>query len=103
MTVVYILIALLVLLLLITVHEFGHYVTGKLLGFKINEFSIGFGKALYKKTKKNGEVFSVRLVPLGGFCAFEGEDEENPSPKAFNNQKPWKRMIVLAGGVFFNI
>ena len=102
MSVVYILIALLVLLLLITVHEFGHYVTGKLLGFKINEFSIGFGKALYKKTKRNGEVFSVRLVPLGGFCAFEGEDEENPSPKAFNNQKPWKRMIVLAGGVFFN-
>ena len=102
MTVVYILVALIVLLVLITVHEFGHYVTGKLFKFKINEFSIGFGKAIYQKKKKNGEVFSVRIVPLGGFCAFEGEDEDNPSPRAFNNQKPWKRMIVLAGGVLFN-
>jgi len=102
LTIVYILIAILVLMLLITVHEFGHYITGKLLKFQINEFSIGFGKAIYKKTKKNGEVFSIRMVPLGGFCAFEGEDEDNPNPRAFNNQKPWKRMVVLAGGVVFN-
>lgn len=98
----YILIAIIILLVLITVHEFGHYIFGKLLKFKINEFSVGFGKALYSKTKKNGEVFSIRMIPLGGYCAFEGEDEENPTPAAFNNQKPWKRMIVLAGGVFFN-
>ena len=88
---------------MITIHEFGHYTFGKLLGFKINEFAIGFGKALYKRTnKKNGEVFSIRLLPLGGYCAFAGEDEDSNEEGAFNNQKPWKRLLVLFGGVFFN-
>ncbi|MBP5242691.1 MAG: site-2 protease family protein, partial [Clostridia bacterium] len=64
--------AILVLLVMITVHEFGHYVVGKRLGFKINEFSIGFGPAIFKRTnKKTGELFSLRLIPLGGYCAFE--------------------------------
>lgn len=95
--------ALAVLLLLILIHEFGHYIFGKIFKFKINEFSIGFGKAIYSKTKKNGEVFSVRVVPLGGYCAFEGEDEgNNESEGAFNKQAPWKRLIVLIGGVLFN-
>jgi len=75
---------------------------GKLLKFKINEFAIGFGKAIYKHTNKNGEVFSIRIIPLGGFCAFEGEDEDSSNEGAFNKQKPWKRLIVLAGGVTFN-
>ena len=102
MKILYILVAILILLVLITVHELGHYLAGKLLKFKINEFSIGFGKAIYKKEMKSGELFAIRVVPLGGYCAFEGEDEDNPSPGAFNNQKPWKRMIVLAAGVTFN-
>lgn len=102
-TILYILLAIVILLILITVHEFGHFLAGKLLGFKINEFSIGFGKhAIYQKTNKNGEKFSIRLIPLGGYCAFEGEDEDNPNPNAFNNQKPWKRLIVTLAGVFFN-
>ena len=46
------------------------------LGFKINEFSIGFGPAIYKRTKRDGEIFAVRALPLGGYCAFEGEDED---------------------------
>ena len=88
---------------MILVHEFGHYSAGKILHFKINEFSIGFGKAIFSKTKKNGEKFSLRIFPLGGYCAFEGEDEEKSnSPDAFNNQKPWKRLIVLFMGAFFN-
>ena len=94
--------ALLILLAMITVHEFGHYVAGKIFHFKINEFAIGFGPALFKRTKKNGEVFSVRALPLGGFCAFEGEDEENAHPDAFNNKKPWQRIIVLFAGAFMN-
>jgi len=98
----YIIIAVVILLVLIIVHEFGHYIAGKLLGFKINEFSVGFGPALIKKTKKDGEVVSLRMLPLGGYCAFEGEDEDNPHPGAFNNQKPWKRFIVLGAGVFAN-
>ncbi len=94
--------AILILLAMITVHEFGHYVAGKIFHFKINEFAIGFGPKLFSRTKKNGEVFSVRLLPLGGFCAFEGEDAENPHPDAFNNKRPWQRIIVLFAGAFMN-
>lgn len=102
-SVLYIALAIAVLLFMITVHEFGHYTAGKLLKFKINEFSIGFGKAIFSKTKKNGEKFSLRIFPLGGYCAFEGEDDDKPdSPDAFNSQKPWKRLIVLFMGAFFN-
>ena len=105
-TAIYILLALLVFGLLILIHEFGHYIAGKILKFKINEFSIGFGKAIYSKQLKNGEVFSIRLVPLGGYCAFEGEDEDETkaaSEKCFNNEAWWKRLIVLFNGAFFNI
>ena len=99
----YIIVAILVLMVMITVHEFGHYISGKILKFKINEFSIGFGKAIYKHTnKKTGEVFAVRMIPLGGYCAFEGEDKDASSPDSFNAQKPWKRLIVLFCGAFFN-
>ena len=76
MRILYILLALVILMILITAHEFGHYLAGKIFKFKINEFSIGFGPAIYKKTKKDGEVFSIRALPLGGYCAFEGEDQE---------------------------
>ena len=71
-----ILLAVLILLVMVTIHEFGHYVAGKILKFQINEFSVGFGPALFKKrSKKTGEIFALRLIPLGGYCAFEGEDD----------------------------
>ncbi len=98
----YILIAFIVLMFMITVHEAGHYISGRILGFKINEFAVGMGPKLFSKTLKSGQVFSLRAIPLGGFCAFEGEDEDNASPDAFNNQKPWKRLIVLFSGAFMN-
>ncbi|MBR7185975.1 MAG: site-2 protease family protein [Clostridia bacterium] len=81
--------AILILLAMITIHEFGHYIAGKLLKFKINEFSIGFGPALFKrKSKKTGELFAIRLIPLGGYCAFEDEDGLNEeSDKAFSLAK----------------
>lgn len=103
MSFVYILLALVVLLVMITVHEFGHYIAGKIFGFKINEFSIGFGPAIFKRTKKDGEIFAIRALPLGGYCAFEGEDEDGKDkPGAFNTQPAWKRLIVLLSGVTFN-
>ena len=103
MNLLYILLALVVLLVMITVHEFGHYCAGKVLGFKINEFAIGFGPTLFKRKKKDGEQFSIRALPLGGFCAFEGEDEDGKdNPEAFNNRPAWKRVIVLVSGVTFN-
>ncbi len=99
----YVIIALLALMAMIVIHEFGHFLAGKLLGFKIEEFGIGFGPAIFKRTLKSGMLFSIRPIPLGGFCQFEGEDEDvEGSPTAFNNQKPWKRIIVLISGALFN-
>lgn len=144
-----------ILLAMVTVHEFGHYVAGKILGFKITEFSVGFGPAIFKRrSKKTGELFALRIVPLGGYCAFDGEDDveddaaktaqktqqpfdelventledgdrvvtseqaveektistpehkqdEFPQPKGkrFNEQPPWKRIIVLVSGAIMN-
>ncbi|MCH5151158.1 MAG: RIP metalloprotease RseP [Clostridiales bacterium] len=101
-TIGYVLLAFVVLMVMVLIHETGHYTAGKLLGFQINEFAIGMGPKILSKKKKNGEVFSLRLLPLGGFCAFEGENDEVENPKAFNRQKPWKRLIVLFSGAFFN-
>lgn len=70
-----VLLAILILLVMITIHEFGHWIAGKILRFGINEFSIGFGPALFKrKSKKSGQIFAIRLIPLGGYCAFRSED-----------------------------
>lgn len=168
----YIVLSLAILLVMVLIHELGHYTTAKILGFTINEFSVGFGPKLFSKRRKNGEIFSLRAVPLGGFCAFLGEDEDAPEradgnadkasekadnpvsatdastdndrgkdedllsyvmrakieddekskdkpkpkeenpirldkngnpAKTFNEQKPWKRIIVLLGGVAFNL
>ncbi|MFA6766497.1 MAG: M50 family metallopeptidase [Clostridia bacterium] len=102
-TIGYILIAICALMFMIIVHELGHYLAGKILKFRIMEFAIGFGPPIYKRTsKKTGEVFSIRPFPLGGFCQFEDEDENSSSPTAFTNQAPWKRLIVLFSGAFFN-
>jgi len=99
----YILIAIAFLMVMITIHELGHYTAGKIFKFKINEFSIGFGKALYQKTnKKTGEKFAIRIFPLGGYCAFEGEDETSEVQGSFNSMAWWKRLIVLFSGAFFN-
>ena len=105
MTFLYILLAIVILLFMVLVHEFGHYIVGKILKFKITEFSIGFGFPIFSRTsKKTGEKFSLRIFPLGGYCAFEGEEdkEESSSPTAFNNQKPWKRILVFLAGVTAN-
>lgn len=117
----YVIAAVLALMVMIVIHELGHYTAGKLLGFKIEEFAIGFGPAIIKKrNKKTGELFTLRPFPIGGFCAFHGEDAEGAmvdengnqikdengnivkDPDAFNNQKPWKRLIVLLSGAFMN-
>ena len=102
-TIWYIFIALMCLVFMVVIHELGHYFAGKKLGFRVEEFAIGFGPKIFqRKSKKTGEVFSIRPIPLGGFCQFEGEDEDHKSETAFNNQKPWKRLIVLFSGAFFN-
>ena len=101
-TIGYVLLAILVLLVMITVHEFGHYIMGKIFKFKIEEFAIGFGPKIFSKTKKNGEKFSIRLFPLGGFCSFAGEDEDLETEGAFNKKHPFKRIMVLISGALMN-
>lgn len=98
----YVLLAVLILMIMITVHELGHYLVGKAFKFKINEFAIGMGPAIFKRTMKSGEIFSIRLFPFGGFCAFDGEDQDGDDPNAFNNKKPWQRIFVLVAGATMN-
>lgn len=81
MNLLYIVIAVVVLLTMVLIHELGHYVVGRLLGFTIVEFSIGFGKALWQKRNKRGEIISFRIFPLGGFCAFLGESDDDEDSK----------------------
>ena len=73
MVVLYILLAIVILLFMIMIHETGHYLAGKILKFKIEEYSIGFGPKIFSKKLKSGEVFSLRWIPLGGYCAFKVE------------------------------
>ena len=100
----YFLIAVLVLAVMIFIHELGHYTAGRLLGFKIIDFSIGFGPALVKhKSKKTDITYALRAIPLGGACRFYGEEDDKiDDAVAFNSQKPWKRLIVVFAGPFMN-
>lgn len=100
--VVSIIAAALVLGILVTIHEGGHFFVGKALGFKINEFAIGMGPKLFSR-EKNGTVYSLRAFPIGGMCAFEGEDEESESDQSFNSFPAWKRLLVALAGPLTNI
>ncbi len=88
--------------LIIFFHEGGHFITAKKSGVKVNEFALGMGPKLFSFTK--GETtYSFRLFPIGGYCAMEGEDEDSENPRAFNNAKIWKRMIIIIAGAVMNI
>ena len=91
MSILYILLAILIFGVLIAVHEFGHFTAAKACGVRVEEFAIGMGPVLWKKQK--GETqYSLRAVPLGGFCAMTGEDEASDDPRAFTSQSAWKRI-----------
>lgn len=97
-----IIIAILFFGVIILIHEFGHFIFAKLFGVKVNEFAIGMGPTILKKQGKETK-YALRLLPIGGFVAMEGEDEESSDGRAFCNQKTWKRMIIIAAGATFNI
>lgn len=93
--------SLLVFLLVVMLHEFGHFAVAKLSGIKVNEFSIGMGPKIYQKQK--GETFySLRALPVGGYVAMEGEEDNSHDPRAFNNVSIVKRMAVVLAGAFMN-
>ena len=95
-------IAVLLFGLVITIHEFGHFFTAKLCGIRVNEFAVGMGPQLV--SFQRGETqYSLRLLPIGGYCAMEGEQEDSDDERAFNRKAVWKRILVVAMGAVMNI
>lgn len=100
-TIALVIIGVLLFEFIIFAHEFGHFITAKRSGVQVNEFALGMGPKLFSFTR--GETrYSLRLFPIGGYCAMEGEDEESDNPRAFTNAKIWKRMIIIVAGAFMN-
>ena len=96
-----VLFAILLFSLLIFVHELGHFAAAKLSGVRVNEFSMFMGPALWKK--QAGEtLYALRLIPIGGYCAMEGEDQDTDDPRSFQKAAWWKRLIILVAGAAMN-
>ncbi len=87
--------------LIVFAHELGHFATAKFNGIKVHEFALGMGPTLLKKQGKE-TLYSLRLLPIGGYVKMEGEDEASEDPRSFTNKKPLQRLIVLAAGAFMN-
>ncbi|MCC8123599.1 MAG: site-2 protease family protein, partial [Oscillospiraceae bacterium] len=97
----YIIIAIIMFGVLIAVHEFGHFFTAKLCGVRVNEFAIGMGPTLFSR-KKGETTYALRALPIGGFCAMEGEDEASDDKRAFGNKVWWQKVIILVAGSAMN-
>ena len=93
--------AILLFSFLIFIHEFGHFIAAKLSGVQVNEFAMFMGPALVKWQR--GETqYSIRCIPIGGYCAMEGEDEDTDNPRSFQKAAWWKRLIILIAGSTMN-
>ena len=97
----YVIVAILIFGVLIATHELGHFVSAKLLGVKVNEFSIGMGPAIITR-EKGDTLYSLRALPVGGYCAMEGEDDDSADPRAFGRAAMWKKLIILCAGAAMN-
>lgn len=98
MTIVF---AILLFSFLIFIHEFGHFAAAKLSGVQVNEFAMFMGPAIVK-WQKGETLYSIRCIPIGGYCAMEGEDEDTDNPRSFQKAAWWKRVIILVAGSFMN-
>ena len=87
---------------LIIIHEGGHCIVAKLCKVKVNEFAIGFGKIIWQKQGKETK-YSIRMIPLGGFCSMEGETEESDEKGSFSKASVWKRIAIVVAGAAVNI
>lgn len=93
--------AILLFSVLIFVHELGHFVAAKLSGVQVNEFSMFMGPAIFQK-QKGETLYTLRCIPIGGYCAMEGEDGDSDNPRSFQKAAWWKRLIILVAGSFMN-
>ena len=98
----HVILALLMLGVLITVHEAGHYLAARACGIEVQEFAMGMGPALISRTGRRGTKFSLRLLPIGGFCQFYGEDEDTKDGQGFNDYPVWKRALTVVSGPMMN-
>ena len=97
----FVILAIVIFGVLIATHELGHFATAKLLGVKVNEFSVGMGPAVFKK-EKGETLYSIRILPIGGYCAMEGEDDDSADPRSFGKAAGWKKFIILCAGAAMN-
>ena len=97
-----VIVTIVIFMVMITFHELGHFISAKLLGVAVPEFSVGMGPAILKHQGKK-TLYALRLLPIGGYCRLEGEDEKSDDPAAFTNQKLWKRFIIVASGAIINL
>lgn len=97
-----ILLAVVLFLLLIVFHEFGHFIIAKKSGIKVNEFAVGMGPLVYSK-EKGETTYSFRAIPIGGYCAMEGEDDESSNPRSFDNAPASKRFLTILAGPVANL
>lgn len=98
----YVIIGILLFGVLIAAHEWGHFIAARLCDVTVHEFSIGMGPVLWKKTGKKGTLFSLRLLPIGGFCAMEGEEEDSDDPNSLRKKSFWQKVVIFAAGAFMN-
>ena len=101
-TVYPVLIAILFFELIIIIHEGGHFVAARLMGIKVNEFSVGMGPKVFQ-FKKGETTYSLRWILFGGYCAMEGEDEDSDDKRAFSNKKVIQRIFVVVAGALMNL
>lgn len=94
--------AILIFSVIIFVHELGHFIAARITGVNVLEFAIGMGPAIFKKQGKD-TLYSIRIVPMGGFCKMEGEDEDLKTEGSFNAKKPLPKIFVLVSGAAMNI
>ena len=97
-----VILALVLFLFLIFPHELGHFMMARAVGVKVNEFAFGMGPAVWQKQGKE-TLYSIRIFPVGGFCAMEGENEESDQEGAFNNKPWWAKILVLIAGAAMNV
>ncbi len=97
-----VILGILLFLFLIFPHELGHFLMARAVGVKVNEFAFGMGPAIWKKQGKE-TLYSVRLLPVGGYCAMEGEDKDSDDERAFNKKSPGAKILVLAAGAAMNV
>lgn len=90
---------------IIMLHELGHFLAAHLTGVGVMEFAVGFGPKLWSKKAKSGTTYSLRALPLGGYCRFIADDEDGVEDRedAFSRQKIWKRVLIAIGGPLMNL